>query len=128
LSKLDLEYQETLQSKTDKQILVSHAAYGYWGERYGIIQIPINGLSSTSEPSQRDLVQIIEQAKDSKLKYVIFEQNATSKVSSIIQDYIGAEALTIHNLAVLTEKDIRENMDYLLLMRHNLNVLDLATK
>lgn len=128
LSKLDLEFQETLQSKTDKQILVSHAAYGYWEVRYGITQIPINGLSSTSEPSQRDLVQIIEQAKDSKLKYVIFEQNATSKVSSIIQDYIGAEALTIHNLAVLTEKDIRENMDYLLLMRHNLNVLAQATK
>ncbi|WP_231495764.1 metal ABC transporter solute-binding protein, Zn/Mn family [Paucisalibacillus sp. EB02] len=128
LTKLDKEFKETLQNKADKQILVSHAAYGYWEDRYGIVQIPINGLSSTSEPSQKDLVDIIEQAKDSKLKYVIFEQNTTSKVSSIIQDYIDAEALTIHNLAILTENDIREQMDYLSLMRQNLQVLNQATQ
>jgi zinc transport system substrate-binding protein len=128
LISLDHEFQETLQNKTDNQILVSHAAYGYWEDRYGIDQIPINGLSSTSEPSQYDLVQIIEQAEASNLKFVIFEQNTTSKVSSIIQEYIGAEALTIHNLAVLTENDLKHKMDYLSLMRQNLNVLDRATQ
>lgn len=128
LTILDEDFQETLQNKTEKKILVSHAAYGYWEERYGIEQIPINGLSSTSEPSQRDLVQIIEQAKKSNLNYVIFEQNATSKVSSIIQEYIDADALTIHNLAVLTENDLTQHKDYLTLMRQNLKVLDKASR
>jgi zinc transport system substrate-binding protein len=128
LTMLDKEFQETLQNNPDKKILVSHAAYGYWEARYGIEQIPINGISSTSEPSQRDLVQIIEQAKASNLTYVIFEQNTSSKVSSIIQDYIGAKSLTIHNLAVLTENDLKQDNDYLSIMRQNLKVLEKATQ
>ncbi|WP_047983708.1 metal ABC transporter solute-binding protein, Zn/Mn family [Ornithinibacillus californiensis] len=128
LHQLDEAFSEELSKKKNKEILVSHAAYGYWEERYGIEQISINGLSSSSEPSQRDLVEIIEQAEASQLQYVIVEQNTSSKVTEIIQEHIGAEALSIHNLAVLTEKDVKEKSDYLSIMRHNLSVLDLATQ
>jgi zinc transport system substrate-binding protein len=128
LLNLDKAFSTILSKKTNKEILVSHAAYGYWEDRYGIEQISINGLSSSSEPSQRDLVEIIEQAEASQLQYVIVEQNTSSKVTEIIQEHLGAEALTIHNLAVLTEKDVEEKSDYLTIMRHNLSVLDLVTQ
>lgn len=121
---LDEDFKSTLQNKDNKTILVSHAAYGYWEERYGIEQLPINGLSSSEEPSQRDLTKIIHQAESSNLHYVIFEQNASNQISEIIQDYIDAKALTIHNLSVLTDKDIENQDDYLTLMKKNLHVLD----
>ncbi|WP_370642273.1 metal ABC transporter solute-binding protein, Zn/Mn family [Virgibacillus salidurans] len=127
LMALDEKYTETLQAKDNKKILVSHAAYGYWEERYGIEQIAINGLSSSSEPSQKELTQIIDQAEEHNLDYIIFEQNSSNRVSEIIQEQIGAESLTIHNLSVLTETDIENNEDYLSLMEKNLETLDKAT-
>lgn len=125
---LDKKYRETLETKEHKEILVSHAAYGYWEERYGIKQIAISGLTSSAEPSQKELTKIIDKAKTDQLEYVIFEQNGSDRVSSIIQEQIGAKALHIHNLSVLTEEDIKQNEDYFSLMNHNLEVLDIATE
>lgn len=124
---LDHEFTETLGAKTQKDIIVSHAAYGYWEERYGIKQIAISGLMAGNEPSQKELTNIVEQAKENNLKYVIFEQNGSDRVSKIIQEHIGAGALYIHNLEVLTEDNLESNEDYLTLMRSNLSVLDQAT-
>src|SRR5690606_38761170 len=81
LMNLDNDFKEMIEQKSQMKFLISHAAYGYWEERYGIKQLAINGVSSTSEPSQKDLVRIIEQAKNSELNYIIFEQNTSSKVS-----------------------------------------------
>ncbi len=125
---LDNRFKETLQPKENKEILVSHAAYGYWEERYGIKQIAISGLSSSDEPSQKELTEIIDLAEEKKLNYVIFEQNGSDDVSKIIQDQIGAEALYIHNLSVLNETDIENEADYLSIMNKNLQVLDKATE
>ncbi|WP_077327904.1 metal ABC transporter solute-binding protein, Zn/Mn family [Virgibacillus siamensis] len=127
LLELDNHYRKTLKQKDNKEILVSHAAYGYWEERYGIEQLAISGLSSSEEPSQKELTNIIDTAKKHNLKYIIFEQNGSDRVSSILQEQLGAEALHIHNLSVLTQEDIDNGEDYLSLMKHNLGVLDKAT-
>ncbi|WP_010532198.1 metal ABC transporter solute-binding protein, Zn/Mn family [Lentibacillus jeotgali] len=125
---LDEQFQKTLKPKKNKKILVSHAAYGYWEKRYGIEQIAISGLSSSEEPSQKELTTIIDQAQNYNMDYILFEQNSSDRVSEIIQDQIGAKSLSIHNLAVLTEADVANGEDYLSLMNHNLEVLDQATE
>ncbi|WP_371069369.1 metal ABC transporter solute-binding protein, Zn/Mn family [Sediminibacillus sp. JSM 1682029] len=127
LTKLDNQFLNTLSKSKHKEILVSHAAYGYWEDRYGIRQIAVNGISNSSEPSQQDLINIIEQAKNLGMDYVIFEQNVQDKVSKEIQREIDGKALQIHNLAVLTEEDINHGEDYLSLMKQNLQVLQRAT-
>src|SRR5699024_6895425 len=48
------------------------------------------------------------------------------RIADIIMDHIGAEALTIHNLSVLTDADIAHDQDYFSLMEDNLKVLDTA--
>ncbi len=128
LTALDKEFVNSLKDKQNKHILVSHAAYGYWEQRYGIEQIAISGLSSSDEPSQKDLAKIAKLAKEHQIKYVIFEQNASNRVSTIIQEHIKAEALHVHNLEVLTDEDIKNNTDYISLMKANLAVLNKATK
>lgn len=128
MTELDQAFKETLQSKENKQIIVTHAAYGYWEDRYGIEQIPISGLSSSDEPSQKELADIAKQAKEQDLQYVIFEQTGSNQVATIIQEHIDAKKLSIHNLEVLTEEDIENKEDYLSLMKKNLEVLDQATK
>nr|WP_202410206.1 zinc ABC transporter substrate-binding protein [Pontibacillus yanchengensis] len=126
LKNLDEQYHETIENKSQNKILVSHAAYGYWEEAYGVEQVAIAGLSPSQEPSQQQLERIIEKSKKYELEYVIFEQNVTPKIAEVIQKEIGAESLRLHNLSVLTEKDMENNEDYFSLMKKNLNTLEKA--
>ncbi|MDP4551104.1 zinc ABC transporter substrate-binding protein [Alkalihalobacillus macyae] len=128
LTKLDQEFASLVDSKDHPEMIVSHAAYGYWENRYGIHQIAIAGLSPSNEPSQKALEKIIHTAKNKKIKYVLFEQNVTPKVAKSLQSEIGAKALRLHNLSVLTEEDINNKEDYFSLMRKNLDTLDQALK
>ncbi|WP_409289961.1 metal ABC transporter solute-binding protein, Zn/Mn family [Peribacillus sp. SCS-37] len=126
LEALDKDFQKTAADAGRKEIIVSHAAYGYWEKRYGIKQISIAGLSSSSEPSQKQLRKVVETAKNHDIKYVAFEQNVSSKLTETIQKEIGAAPLTLHNLSVLTEKDIKNKEDYFTLMDKNLSTVRTA--
>lgn len=126
LTKLDNAFQQLTESKTNKKLLVTHAAFGYWEDRYNIEQIAIHGLSTENEPSQKELISIIDTANEHGLKHIIFEQNVTTRVSEVIKEEIRAEPLTIHNLSVRTDEDISEQRDYLSIMMDNLDVLNKA--
>nr|WP_205093096.1 zinc ABC transporter substrate-binding protein [Thalassobacillus pellis] len=123
LTDLDQEFHEKLSAQEEDKIIVSHAAYGYWEEAYGLEQISIAGLSPTDEPSQKELEKIIEIAEQNNINHVLFEQNVTSKVAEVVKQEIGGEALQLHNISVLTEEDIANNEDYFSLMKQNLQVL-----
>ncbi|PAD40626.1 adhesin [Terribacillus sp. 7520-G] len=126
LDELDQKFQQAVEGKENKKIIVSHAAYGYWEDRYGIEQIAITGLSPTNEPSQQELEEIIHTAEDNKLNYVLFEQNISPKVATIVQDEIGADVLRIHNLETITEDEIDAGEDYFSLMNKNIETLEQA--
>ncbi|MUK88269.1 adhesin [Ornithinibacillus sp. L9] len=124
LENLDHAFHELVEEKENPEMVVSHAAYGYWEETYGIHQIPIAGLSSSDEPSQKDLVELINLATEKDINYIIFEQNITPKVAEVIREEINAEAMYLHNLSVLTDEDIANGEDYFSLMNRNLEVLN----
>ncbi|KEZ51455.1 metal ABC transporter solute-binding protein, Zn/Mn family [Metabacillus indicus] len=126
LEKLDADYKETIGAAKNKEILVSHAAYGYWESRYGIEQISVLGLSPTQEPSQKQLQTIVETAKENKINYVIFENNVNSKIADIVKNEIGAESLTLSNLESISEEDAKNNEDYFSIMKRNLETLKTA--
>jgi zinc transport system substrate-binding protein len=126
LEELNNEFEETISSAKHKSIIVTHAAFGYWEQRYGIEQISISGLSTSNEPSQRELEKIISLADHEGLHYILFEQNVQSKLAEIVQKEIGARALPIHNLAILTKKNISNKETYFSLMKQNLESLNTA--
>lgn len=124
---LNEDFDSTLKNKANKKILVTHAAYGYWELSYGLEQLPISGLSTSDEPSQKQLAEVTRLAKDLNINYVIYGQNDANQTAEIIQKHIDADKLIIHNLAVLTEDDLKNEADYLSLMKENLSALDKAT-
>lgn len=126
LEDLDKSFTDVVNQSDKKEILVSHAAYGYWEKRYGIKQISVLGLSPTEEPSQKELQSIIETATEHDINYVIFESNVSSNVTDIVQAQIGAEALTLSNLETVTDEDIKNNEDYFSIMKKNLETLKKA--
>ncbi|MFZ7944992.1 metal ABC transporter substrate-binding protein [Neobacillus sp. 19] len=126
LDELNSEYEQTISNAKHKKIIVTHAAFGYWEHRYGIEQISISGLSTTNEPTQKELEKIISIADHDGLHYILFEQNVQSKLGKVVQKEIGARALPIHNLAILSKDNIKDKETYFSLMKANLETLKTA--
>ncbi|MEC1180301.1 zinc ABC transporter substrate-binding protein [Metasolibacillus meyeri] len=123
LDALHANFEAMATKTTKKTFFVSHAAFGYIAGHYGFNQIPVAGLNSQSEPSQKQLAKIVDLAKQENIQYIFFEQNVSSNLTSVIQKEVGAEALTLHNLSVLTKDDVKNNETYFTLMQHNIEQL-----
>jgi zinc transport system substrate-binding protein len=126
LLKLDRQFIEMASNAPTKTFFVSHAAFGYIADTYGLEQTAIAGLNSQSEPSQKQLTSLVEEAKKHDVKYILFEQNVSSKLTDVVRKEIGAESLMLHNLGVLTTEDIKNNEDYFSLMEYNIQTLEKA--
>lgn len=118
---------ETMAAETsNKTFFVSHAAFGYLAGHYGFNQVPVAGLNSQSEPSQKELMKIVDLAKAEDIQYIFFEQNVSSNLTEVIQKEVGAKTMTLHNLSVLTPEDIDNNETYFTLMKKNMEALKTA--
>lgn len=126
LDELNQQFKKLIEKAEHKEIIVAHAAYGYWEKRYGVKQISISGLSSSNEPTQKQLKEIITMAKEHELKHIFFEQNVSSKLAEIVRGELNAEPLYLHNLSVLTAQDIKNNKTYFSIMKDNLQALETA--
>ena len=124
---LDNQFKEVADHAKTKEILVSHAAYGYWEQRYGLKQIPVTGISASDEPSQKTLASITATAKEHGLKYILFETFSTPKVAEVIQKETGTKILRLNHLATISDDDAKKNKDYFTLMEENVNTLKEAT-
>jgi zinc transport system substrate-binding protein len=124
---LHSEYETALNNQSQKEVIVSHAAFGYLTNRYGLEQIAISGLTPSDEPSPKELQEIIHFAREHQVKYILFETLVSPKVAETVQDKIGAEALTLNPLEGLTKQEIEDGKDYFSVMRENLESLKMAT-
>ncbi|WP_050182215.1 metal ABC transporter substrate-binding protein [Domibacillus robiginosus] len=124
LEALDADFKEMAETAENETFLVSHSAYGYWDDAYGLQQIAITGLSPTDEPSQSELVEIIDLVNKDDLKYIYFEPNLTNKIAETVQKETGTKTLTLYNLESLTKENIESGEDYLSVMKKNIEALD----
>lgn len=128
LNDLNTEIEDMATNAKTKTFFVSHEAFGYMTEDYGIEQVGIAGLNSQDEPSQKELTELVDLAKKLNIKTIFFEQNVSSNVASVIQKEIGAQPKTLHNLSVLTDEDIKNKENYFTLMEKNIESLKDALK
>ncbi|MEG0471569.1 MAG: zinc ABC transporter substrate-binding protein [Solibacillus sp.] len=126
LNELNSELEAKAAATSKKTFFVSHAAFGYLAGHYGLTQVPVAGLNSQSEPSQKELTAIVDLARQENIHYIFFEQNVSSNLTKIIQKELGAETLILHNLSVLTKEDVANKEDYFTLMRKNMDTLSKA--
>jgi zinc transport system substrate-binding protein len=127
LEDLDAQFKDVAKNAKTKEILVSHAAYGYWEHHYGFKQIPIAGISSSEEPSQKELAAVAKTAKDHNLKYILFETFATPKVAEVVQKETGTKILRLNHLSTISDKDVKDKKDFFDLMEENIKALKTAT-
>ncbi|MBC2100694.1 zinc ABC transporter substrate-binding protein [Listeria marthii] len=123
LKTLDQDFRTVTSEAKQKDFVTAHAAYSYWETEYKLHQIPIAGVSTSDEPSQKKLKSIVEKIEAEKIPYIMLEQNTNSKIADVIQQETNTKTLTLHNLETLTQKDIDNQRDYLSIMNDNLKAL-----
>lgn len=126
LVKLHLSYIENLSSLNKNEILVTHKAYGYLCELYGISQISINEGVENGEASPSKLIEIIKYIKDNNIKYILTDGLSSQKIAESIMSETGSEILVLSTLESLSEEEILNNDDFFSIMYKNLDVLKLA--
>lgn len=124
LEQLDLDFAEMAERAENKTFFVSHSAFGYIADPYGLEQVAVAGLNSQDEPSQKELTKIVDLAREKNIKHIIFEQNVSSNLTEVIQKEVGAEAVEMSNLGVLTQENIDNEETYFTLMEKNIKVLE----
>ena len=68
LKELHANFEAMAAQTTQKTFFVSHAAFGYIAGHYGFKQVPVAGLNSQSEPSQKELTKIVDLAKKENIQ------------------------------------------------------------
>ena len=123
LDELDEEYREKLSNTTDKHIVVSHQAFGYLCDRYGLTQVPIEGIQADSEPDAKTMAEIVAFVEDNDVKTIFSEELVSPKVAQSIADATGAECEALNPLEGLTDEELSAGEDYFSVMEANLDKL-----
>jgi zinc transport system substrate-binding protein len=123
LSALDGELRRGLRHCTRRTLVTSHAAFGYFAERYGLRQVALLGLAPDAEPAPRAVGRLADAVRATGATTVFTEPLVSSKLAQTVAREAGARTTTLDPLEVLTPDDEAAGANYFTLMRDNLAVL-----
>ncbi len=126
LDALDTEYRQGLASCRHRQIVTSHAAFGYLAQRYRLEQVPLEGLAPEAEPSAQGIEELVRLVEDAGVTTVFFETLVSPKLARTVAREAGAQTAVLNPLEGLTEDEIGRGADYFTVMRDNLAALRTA--
>lgn len=126
LAALDAEFHQGLSRCATRDIVTSHAAFGYLTAAYDLRQVPITGISPEDEPSAQELAQIADFAKKNNIKYIFFESLVSPKLAQTIAREVGAQTLVLNPIEGLSDSELAQGKNYFTEMRANLSNLKLA--
>ena len=126
LGLLDVEFRRGLATCERRQIVTSHAAFGYLAGRYGLEQVPLEGLSPEAEPSAQDIADLVDLVRASGATTVFFEPLISPKLAQTVAREAGVETAVLNPLEGLTDDEAAAGADYFSVMRSNLAALEKA--
>ena len=123
LEALDREFERGLAHCKRRQLVTSHAAFGYLARRYGLEQVPITGIAPETEPTPRQLEDSVERVRETGATTVFFETLVSPRVAETVARETGASTAVLNPLEGLTEGEAGRGEDYFSVMRANLAAL-----
>jgi len=123
---LDGEYRRGLAHCARRQIVTSHAAFGYLAARYGLEQIPLEGLTPEAEPSAKDIARLVDAVRSSGATTVFFETLISPKLAETVAREAHVETAVLDPLEGIGKDEIAAGEDYFSVMRTNLATLQKA--
>lgn len=126
LTDLDKQFSDGLAQCTTRDVVTSHAAFGYMAKHYNLNQIAIAGISPEEEPSSQRMAEIAQLAKEKNIKYIFFETLVSPKLADTIATEVGAKTIVFNPLEGLTDDEIMSGKTYINVMQDNLSSLRTA--
>jgi zinc transport system substrate-binding protein len=120
LRQLDREYRAGLRHCVRKDVVTSHAAFGYLAQRYGLRQVAITGLTPESEPRPQQLANVVRLVQRSHATTVFFERLVSPRLADTVAREVGARTAVLDPIEGLTPDEQKQGEDYFSLMRQNL--------
>jgi zinc transport system substrate-binding protein len=121
LSALSAELTSALAGCRRKDLVTSHAAFGYLAQRFGMRQVAINGLSPGQEPNAADIAVVSGYARANGVKTIYSETLASPAIAATVARESGATLATLDPIEGLTDQS--SGRDYFEVMRANLKAL-----
>lgn len=125
LSRLDEEYRTTLTGcKYHTVMYGGHFAFGYMAKRYNLTFISAyKGFTPDSEPTPKNMAELIEKIKQSGIKYLYFEELISPKVAEALAKETGAELLSLNGAHNVSKDAITRGDTFISIMQKNLENL-----
>ena len=106
-------------------MISTHRAFGYFAAAYGIQFIAPFGVSTDSEPSARDIADIIRRIKTAKIPAIFLENISDDRLIGRIAAETGARlGGTLYSDSLTDEKGPAPT--YIDMVRHNIKALTSA--
>jgi zinc transport system substrate-binding protein len=126
LRALDSEFRRGLSHCERKEIVTSHAAFGYLAERFGLQQESISGLSPDAEPTPDRLAELKALVEQDGVTTIFTEELVSPKVAETLAQETGATTAVLNPLESLTPDEVSAGDDYASVMQQNLSELRTA--
>ena len=110
--------------KAQRKVITSHDSFHYFGEAYDVAFLAPQGVSSSAEPSARDVAAIIRQIREQQIKAIFFENALPQQLARQIASETGVKVAGKLYADVLGDT-VRS---YTQMMRHNYTTLLAALK
>lgn len=105
-----------------RKVITSHEAFGYFAAHYQITFLAPVGVNSESEPSARQVAQLIRQIQREKIKAVFLENMSSPKLLTQLSRDAGVTPGGSLYADALSRAD-KPGASYLQMMRHNVTQL-----
>ena len=123
LRRLDRDFQRTLSRCARRELVTSHAAFGYLADRYGLRQVAITGRSPEAEPTPRAVEHVVDEVRRTQATTIFVEPLVSARLAETVARETGAATAVLDPLEGLDEGALADGADYLSVMRHNLAAL-----
>lgn len=115
---LDGEYKAGLSNCKQDTVIVTHPAFGYLTDQYGLKQVGISGFDEDTEPSPARLAEISKVTKEAGSTTIFFANTSNPKIAEVLADELKLKTQVLSTLTAA-----KEGQDYLTLSADNLTAL-----
>jgi len=121
-AQLDRDFESSLASCSNDEVIASHDAYGYLARRYDFEVHAITGFSPQDEPSAKILAELKEEAEEG-ITHILIEENNVRRFADTLARETGLETLPVNPLGRGT---LDPSQDFFDVMETNLNSIKMA--
>ena len=123
LEDLDRQYRTGLGRCARRELVTSHAAFGYLADRYRLDQVALLGIAPDAEPGPREIERLVGEVRRTGATTVFTERLVSPELAETVAREAGVTTAVLDPLEGLTPGRLESGDDYFTVMRENLAAL-----